>query len=135
MPSDTEELDDEEAPRQQTPEEAFAAEFVAGAVEIIGDRWTMLILDHSIRGATKFNEWCRRLNISPDVLTRRLEDLVTAGLMEKRPYRAEGQRERVGYYLTALGRDAQPVLIALEEWAQRNDIRLGNAEDEDGSQA
>lgn len=90
---------------------------VAKATEIIGEKWTILILREILMGGTRFNELQRGLGlISPTVLTKRLNALEGRGLVLKR--RIKGQR---GYeYLpTASCRELLPVIRSLGEWGMR----------------
>jgi DNA-binding HxlR family transcriptional regulator len=87
---------------------------VAKATEILGDRWTLLIVREMLGGASGFNELQRGLpGISRSVLTDRMRWLERAQVIERRT----GPRGRtLGYRLTPAGRDLQPVLQAIGEW-------------------
>lgn len=89
---------------------------IARTVALCGDRWTLLVLRDVSNGVRRFDELVGHLGIARDVLTRRLATLAEHGLVERRPYRQPGQRERVEYRLTQAGRDFVPVLIALMHW-------------------
>lgn len=84
---------------------------LARALEIVGERWSMLIMRDAIfRGTTRFNDFRRNLGIVPNVLVSRLDTFVRADLMylEDREYR-----------LTAKGLDLQAALIAMTQWGDR----------------
>ena len=89
---------------------------IARTLEVIGQRWTILVIREAVRGRTRFAEFRTRLGIAPDVLADRLGTLVDHGVLERRAYREAGQRERDEYVLTAAGRDLIPVLAALNAW-------------------
>lgn len=88
---------------------------VARTLEIVGERWTLLIVREAFLGRTRFAAFRERLGVAPDVLTARLATLVEAGILERRPYR-DGGRTREEYLLTPAGRDLAPVLVALSDW-------------------
>ncbi len=87
---------------------------VAKAAEILGDRWTVLIVRELITGATGFNELQRGLpGISRSVLSTRLRQLERSEIVERRT----GPSGRtLGYRLTGAGRDLQPVIQAIGDW-------------------
>jgi DNA-binding HxlR family transcriptional regulator len=91
---------------------------VAKAAQILGDRWTLLIVREMSFGVSHFNEMERCLpGISRSVLTQRLRHLEHVGLVERH---AAGAGRTVEYRLTAAGRDLNPVLRSLArlvEWA------------------
>ncbi|MFD7797163.1 winged helix-turn-helix transcriptional regulator [Streptomyces sp. NPDC059759] len=89
---------------------------IARSLGVLGQRWTLLVVREALRGRTKFNEFHEALSISSDVLALRLEGLVSAGVLEKRPYRENGSRERQSYHLTPAGRDLALVIAALMTW-------------------
>jgi DNA-binding HxlR family transcriptional regulator len=78
----------------------------------------MLILRDALQGMTRFDEFQKSLGIAPNMLTRRLQALVEAGLLERRRYSEHPPRDE--YILTARGRDFQPVLIALLAWGNKH---------------
>src|SRR5690348_13077097 len=92
---------------------------VARSVEVLGDRWTMLVLRDVFNGVRRFDDLSRHLGIARDVLTKRLASLVDEGVLERRPYQEPGRRTRYEYRLTQAGLDLRPVLIALIEWGDR----------------
>ena len=88
---------------------------IAKASEILGDRWTLLIVREMLGGASGFNELQRGLpGISRSVLTDRLRSLERAEIIERRT----GPKGRtLEYRLTPAGRDLEPVVQAIGEWA------------------
>ena len=92
----------------------------ARALEVLGDRWTMLVLREIFNGIRRFDEISGHLGVARDVLARRLAVLVDEGVLERRPYQQPGARTRYEYRLTQAGRDLRPVLLALMEWGDRH---------------
>ena len=90
---------------------------VAKAAEILGEKWTLLIVRELLMGGTRFNELQRGLGlISPTILTKRLNDLGEAGVLIKK--KIPGQRGHE-YLLTAMGRELLPIVMQLGEWGMR----------------
>lgn len=89
---------------------------IARTLEVLGEKWTLLVVREAFFGATRFSEFRATLGVASDVLTTRLATLVDHGVMEKRSYRDEGSRERSSYHLTQSGLALRPVLAALKEW-------------------
>lgn len=90
----------------------------ARALEIVGERWSLLILrDAMFRGSTRFGEFQKALGIAPNILSKRLDDFVTAGLMEHRQTGAFG--EHAEYHLTRKGLEMKPVIVALTAWGDK----------------
>lgn len=98
----------------------------ARALEIVGERWSLLILrDAMFRGYTRYSQFHRSLGIATNVLATRLEDFVAAGLMEHR--QPTGPGEQSEYVLTRKGLELKPVIVALTEWGDRW-VRAGPVE-------
>jgi DNA-binding HxlR family transcriptional regulator len=89
------------------------------AAEVIGDRWTLLILREVFQGIRRFDQLTIRTEIPRQVLTERLARLTEDGLLRREPYQEPGQRRRFEYRLTRKGLDLYPVLIALGRWGQK----------------
>lgn len=90
----------------------------ARALELIGERWSLLIIrDALFRGTTRFADFQRSLDIASNVLGSRLDGFVASGLMERRD--RPGNQRHHEYLLTHKGRDLQPVVIALVAWGDR----------------
>ena len=101
---------------------------VAKAAEVLGERWTLLIVRDLITGAHRFTDLHRGLpGISRTLLSERLRRLEADGLVERR--RSDGGRGE--YWLTALGRDLEPAVMALGEWAVRNYSREPHSDELD----
>jgi DNA-binding HxlR family transcriptional regulator len=99
------------------------AEFcpVARALDVLGERWTLLIVRDLVLGPQRFSELERRVvGITPKWLTHRLRSLTEAGIVERQ---SEPGRREVRYALTAKGRALEPVLDALAMWSVTHDFR------------
>jgi DNA-binding HxlR family transcriptional regulator len=92
---------------------------LAGAFELIGDRWTLLILRSALYGLRRFDDFQADIDIPRSVLSNRLAGLVETGIMERREYREEGQRARVEYPLTKMGRALGLPFFAMTQWADK----------------
>jgi len=91
---------------------------IARSLERVGEWWSILILRDAFHGLTRFDQFQKNLRIAPNMLTRRLNALVEAGLLERRPYCE--RPPRVEYVLTERGRDFRPVLWALLAWGNKH---------------
>jgi DNA-binding HxlR family transcriptional regulator len=90
---------------------------VARAAEIVGDRWTVLIVRELLADISHFNELERGLpGVSRSLLAERLDRLVHSGVLERRE---AGRGKAVDYRLTAAGRALQPVIDAMGAWGAR----------------
>lgn len=87
------------------------------ALELLGKKWTLLIVRDALNGMRRFDEFRRHMGLSEAVLSDRLRKLVEAGVLVTRSYQEPGQRERSEYLLTDKGRDLLPVIIALKQWS------------------
>jgi DNA-binding HxlR family transcriptional regulator len=92
---------------------------VARTLAIVGEKWTLLVLQAAFFGMRRFEEIQRYLAVPRPILSDRLTKLVEHGLLTRVPYREEGQRERHEYRLTAKGRDLYPALLAVMRWGDR----------------
>ena len=92
---------------------------LAGSFELIGDRWTLLILRSALYGVRRFDDFQADINIPRSVLSNRLAGLVETGIMERREYREEGQRARVEYPLTKMGDALGLPFFAMTEWSDK----------------
>ncbi len=90
---------------------------VAKATELIGERWTILIIRELVLGTHRFSDFQRALSrISPSLLTKRLNDLEKAGIVIKK---AQHGRKGYEYFLTPAGRQLSPVIEHLATWGMR----------------
>ena len=91
---------------------------IARTLDVVGDWWTLLVLRDVFRGAHRFDELKRGLDIATNVLTARLKRLTDAGILERRAY--QEHPPRFDYAITDKGRDLYPVLIALLQYGDRH---------------
>jgi DNA-binding HxlR family transcriptional regulator len=90
---------------------------IARALEIVGERWTLLIIRDVFLGIRRFDELQESLGVARNILTDRLNRLVDQGVLERVPY---SQRPtRYEYRLTAKGRDLNIALSGLRQWGDR----------------
>lgn len=90
---------------------------IARALELVGDRWTLLIVRDVALGLRRFDEFLESLGVASNVLTDRLNRLVDEGVLERVRY---SQRpERFEYHLSPKGRELGVVLLALMQWGDR----------------
>jgi DNA-binding HxlR family transcriptional regulator len=90
---------------------------IGRAADLVGDRWTLLVLREATIGVRRFDEFRARLGIADNILSSRLRRLVEHGVLTKLPYQ-DGRRERFEYGLTQAGADLAPVLQALAGWGE-----------------
>ncbi|MET7475303.1 helix-turn-helix domain-containing protein [Streptomyces sp. NPDC005648] len=87
-------------------------------LDIVGEKWTLLLLRDAFNGVRRFDDFRRHVGLSEAVLANRLRKLVEAGILRSVPYQEQGSRTRHEYRLTAKGRDLWPVLVALRQWGE-----------------
>jgi DNA-binding HxlR family transcriptional regulator len=91
---------------------------VARALEVVGERWTLLVLRDAFLGVRRFDDFQRSLGVARNILSARLRRLCEYGILERRPYMERPRR--VEYRLTDRGRDLFPVIVALMQWGDRH---------------
>jgi DNA-binding HxlR family transcriptional regulator len=89
---------------------------VARSLEIIGERWTLLIIRDAFYGVVRFTDFRTHLELPPAVLTERLKLLVDHGIMGTSP----GPRGRDEYFLTAKGEQLWPVVWSMMQWGNEH---------------
>src|SRR5918992_420193 len=87
---------------------------IARTLDVIGDRWSLLILRDGFYGVRRFEDFQRDLGVARNILTDRLSKLVDRGVFERKQY-AE-RPPRYEYRLTPKGRDLLPVLLTMMRW-------------------
>lgn len=92
---------------------------LACAIDLIGDRWTLLVLRSAMYGVRRFDDFQAELGCPRTVLSGRLKALTDAGLIRKRTYQEPGKRSRPEYVLTEMGASLRPALVALTQWGDR----------------
>ncbi len=90
---------------------------IAGALEVVGERWSLLIIRDVLLGLRRFDELQAHLGIARNILDSRLRRLVEEGVLERRRY--SERPERFEYRLTDKGLDLWPTVVALMQWGDR----------------
>jgi DNA-binding HxlR family transcriptional regulator len=90
---------------------------IARALEVVGDRWTLLVIRDVALGKRRFEQLLTSLGVASNVLTDRLQRLVAEGILERVPY--SERPARFEYRLTAKGRELRIPLLALMQWGDR----------------
>jgi DNA-binding HxlR family transcriptional regulator len=90
---------------------------IARTLEVIGERWSLLIVRDAFYGVRRFDDFRQDLGIARNVLTDRLNTLVAQGVFEKRQY--EDRPPRFEYLLTPKGRELLPILLTMMRWGDR----------------
>jgi DNA-binding HxlR family transcriptional regulator len=93
---------------------------VASTLEIVGERWTILILRDVFLGIRRFEDLQRDLGVARNILQARLTRLVEQGILVKRPYQERPLRHE--YRLTTKGADLWPVLVSMLKWGDQHAI-------------
>jgi len=91
---------------------------VAGSLELIGERWTLLVIRDLFRGIRRFEDLQRSLEVARNILSARLGLLVEGGILERHRY--QERPERYEYRLTEKGLDLWPVVVALLKWGDKH---------------
>jgi len=89
------------------------------ALDVLGEKWTMLVLREAFYGLSRFDDFARALRCGRGVLSARLKTLTEAGILERREYKEPDRRTRAEYRLTDKGRDLFPAILALSQWSER----------------
>src|SRR5215213_11593385 len=92
---------------------------IARAMEILGEKWTIVVLREVFTGVRRFEDMRVRTGVPRQVLTNRLAMLVEAGILRREPYQEPGARVRHEYRPTTMGLDLYPMLVAVGEWGDR----------------
>jgi DNA-binding HxlR family transcriptional regulator len=91
---------------------------MARTLEVVGERWTLLVLRDAFLGARRFDEFVERLGVARNVLTSRLNLLVDHGILERVPYQA--RPARFEYRPTAKGQELLVIIMGLMHWGDRH---------------
>jgi DNA-binding HxlR family transcriptional regulator len=89
---------------------------IARTLEVVGERWSMLIIRDVFSGIRRYEDLHRSLSIARNILQTRLNRLVEERVLERRPYAGKTRYE---YYLTKKGRDLWPALMTMLDWGDR----------------
>jgi len=96
----------------------FYAESVARALDVVGERWSLLILREAFFGVRRFGQLARNLQIPRPTLSARLRTLVEQGVLEKALYATDPDRHE--YRLTDSGRDLFSAIVVLMQWGDQH---------------
>lgn len=96
---------------------------VARSVDVVGDRWSLLIVRDAFDGMRRFGDFQRSLAVARNILSDRLRKLVEIGILEMRA--ASDGTSYQEYVLTAKGESLFPVVVALRQWGERHLFRRG----------
>lgn len=91
---------------------------MALTAELLGDRWTLLILREAFYGVQRYDDMLQDLGAPRATLTDRLNKLLKQKILERHPYQEKGERMRHAYKLSAKGRALGKVLISMSEWGE-----------------
>ena len=95
---------------------------VARTLDLVGDRWSFLVIRDAMDGTRSFTEFQRSTGIARNILTDRLRKLIAHGLLAQRTA-PSGRRQE--YVLTDAGRDLFPVVVTLRQWGERHAFASG----------
>jgi len=101
---------------------------VARALEVLGDRWALMILRDAFDGLRRFSEFQKNLGLAKNILASRLKLLVESGLLAMQPA-SDGSAYKE-YVLTEKGRSVFPVVVGLRQWGERFLFDAGEARSE-----
>lgn len=90
---------------------------IARTLEVLGERWTLLVIRDVFDGRRRFDQIQDNLGVARNVLSNRLARLVEEDILEKRPY--QERPPRYEYFLTEKGLDLWPVMISMMHWGDR----------------
>jgi len=94
---------------------------LATALELLGDKWTLMIVSGNLASVHRFNEIEQSLGINRNLLSSRLNRLIEANIIEKVVYQEKPKRYE--YKLTDIGKELKPVIVGLASWSERNITR------------
>lgn len=88
-----------------------------GALEVIGERWSFMIVRAAFNGVRHFEEFLTEIGIARNILANRLTRLTESGILQRTP--CPDDRRKVEYRLTAKGLDFLPAMIAMRQWGEK----------------
>jgi DNA-binding HxlR family transcriptional regulator len=94
---------------------------IARALELVGERWTLLIIRDCFLGVSRFNDFLAHLDVPKAILSARLEKLVSSGILRKKKY---GLRQ-YDYLLTERGTTLWPIVYGFAAWGDTHDAPAG----------
>jgi len=112
------------APRAPGPDWTDPDCPAARALDLVGDKWSLLVVRDAMDGARAFTEFQRRTGIARNILTDRLRKLTAHGILARRTA-PSGRRQE--YVLTDTGRDLFAVILTLRQWGERHAFAPGES--------
>jgi DNA-binding HxlR family transcriptional regulator len=94
---------------------------IARTLQVVGEKWTILIIRECLYGATRFEQFHQVLQCPRNLLSERLAKLVEEGILERSEYREPESRTRKEYRMTDKGQELAPILLALQDWGDRHE--------------
>jgi DNA-binding HxlR family transcriptional regulator len=88
-----------------------------GALEVIGERWSFMIVRAAFNGVRHFEEFLSEIGIARNILANRLTRLTESGILHRTP--CPDDRRKVEYRLTSKGLDFLPAMIAMRQWGEK----------------
>lgn len=101
--------------REPLADDAYCG--LPSALDVMGERWSFMILRAALNGVHHFEEYQTELGIARNILSNRLQRLVAHGILERRVM--ECDRRKVHYCLTEKGTDLLPTMVALRQWGEK----------------
>jgi DNA-binding HxlR family transcriptional regulator len=101
---------------------------VARSVDVVGDRWSLLIVRDAFDGTTRFSDFQRGLGVARNILSDRLRRLVEAGILAVQPAKDGSAYQE--YVLTDQGNSLFPIVVALRQWGERHLFAQGEPHSE-----
>ncbi|MGW2464970.1 winged helix-turn-helix transcriptional regulator [Streptomyces sp. NPDC001761] len=95
---------------------------VARTLDLVGDRWSLLVIRDAMDGARSFTEFQRRTGVARNILSDRLRRLIAHGVLAQE---TAPSGRRLQYVLTDAGRDLFPVLLTMRQWGERHAFEPG----------
>ena len=92
---------------------------IGRTLEVVGEKWTILILREVFYGSSRFSEFERVLGCPRNLLAARLKMLVEEGILATETYKEPGSRSRPTYVITPKGVDLVPAVMGLLQWGDR----------------
>jgi DNA-binding HxlR family transcriptional regulator len=92
---------------------------IARTLEVVGEKWTILILREIWYGSSRFSDFERILGCARNLLAERLRKLVDQGILATETYHEPGARARLQYVITQKGMDLLPAVLGLMQWGDR----------------
>lgn len=92
---------------------------VKRTLDIVGEKWTLLVLREAFYGARRFEQFYAGVGCARNILSDRLVTLIEHDLLRREPYREPGRRQREEYRLTDKGLELFPALLALMQWGDK----------------